>query len=188
MSRRQLFLGRIAGALILWAAAGCVDGDSSGWGAQNDPSMESNIIRVNKFFSADPWLSFDGEGAGKVDGVRCTVYLESAKQPKGVFGDGTIVVDMYRLDGAPSGGKMLTHVFKWELSPQEAYPWRAKKETMMGWGYGLRLNWGKGQDVAGRRVAFVVRYIRNDGRLISSSRQVLKVPIRGVDRSGMGMH
>ncbi len=154
-----------------WASA-----SSPGSVRAEDPGMESNIIRVNKFFSADPWLCFNNDGTGRVDGVRLTVYLEGASQPKGVFGNGSILVEMYRLDRDAKGSESAALLHSWELPPHEAYPWRAKRPTGMGWGYGLRLPWPDELDVAGRQVAFLVKYRRDDGRLLSSSRQVLRVP------------
>jgi hypothetical protein len=145
-----------------------------------DPGAESNIIRVSKFFSADPWLSFASDGSGKIDGVRITVYLEGPSAPKGVFGTGTIVVDMYRIEYEKHGRETVTPVYKWELPPDKAYPWRAKEKTGMGWGYSLRLQWPATVDVVGKQVAFVVRYVREDGQAINSSRQVVKVPGQGV--------
>ncbi|MFH1417753.1 MAG: hypothetical protein ABII12_05630 [Planctomycetota bacterium] len=142
----------------------------------DDPGMESNIVRVNKFFGANPWLTFKSDGSSAVDGVRCTVYLEGAAQPKGVFGNGAILVDMYELAQDADGKEQPCQAHQWRLGPEEAYAWRAKKETYMGWAYSLRLNWPDHLDVAGRQVAFVVRYVRDDGRVVSSSRQVLRVP------------
>ncbi|HVP11972.1 MAG TPA: hypothetical protein VMV94_12395 [Phycisphaerae bacterium] len=145
-----------------------------------DPGTESNIIRVSKFFNADPWLSFAADGSGRVDGVRITVYLEGPNAPKGVFGDGTLIVEMYRLDHEKRGREVPTLVHKWELPPDQAYPWRAKQATGMGWGYGLRLQWPAELDIQGKQVAFVVKYRRTDGRIVSSSRQVVNVPGAGV--------
>lgn len=145
----------------------------------HDPGTESNIIRVNKFFSADPWLCFKNDGTGRIDGVRLTVYLEGAREPKGVFGNGTIIVEMYALEHDARKRETATLVHKWELPPEQAYPWRAKNPTGMGWGYGLRLQWPGSIDVSGRQVAFVVKYLREDGSLISSSRQVVRVPAAG---------
>jgi hypothetical protein len=137
---------------------------------------ESNIVRVNKFFSSDPWLSFSGDGTNRIDGVRFNLYLESATKPEGVFGTGHIVVSMYRIDHDPARREVAVPLHEWNLSPQDAYPWRAKKKTALGWGYGMRLQWGDKVDVAGKTVAFVIKYVREDGKVISSSRQVLKVP------------
>ncbi len=141
-----------------------------------EPEIESNIVRVNKFFSQTPWLSFTGDGSKKVDGVSFSVYLEGPSAPKGVFGTGTIAVIMYRLNTDPNGRETATQVYEWVLRPEESYLWRAKAKTALGWGYGLRLQWPEDLDVDGRRVAFVVKYIREDGRVVNSSRQVIKVP------------
>lgn len=186
---------RIARHLVLFSAAILIAGacsQSEGWnwsfgeqgvargGAPESGPVESNIVRVNKFFSQTPWLSFAGDGSNRVNGVRITVYLEGANEPKGVFGTGTLVVGMYRLDVDPATGReRSTLAYEWELPPERAYVWRAKEETALGWGYGLRLQWPDDLDVGGRQVAFVVKYLREDGRIISSSRQVLKVPFVG---------
>jgi len=173
----------IALASIAALFANCGPMPEQGWstsgasGSQaDDPGTESNIIRVFKFISADPWLCFNNDGTGRIDGVRLTVYLEGTRQPKGVFGSGTIIVEMYRLDHDPRKGETATLVHKWELPADQAYPWRAKKPTGMGWGYGLRLQWPAGVDVSGRQVALVVKYRREDGGVVSSSRQVMRVP------------
>lgn len=175
----------------LWAVAvasmmvaGCQGPGAQEWKWNADaqkvpeaPTLESNIIRVHKFFPPSPWLSFSGDGTGRAEGVRCTVYLEGPEGPQGVFGDGTIVVSMFEIRLAVNGRDEAMKLHEWELSPEEAYPWRAKQKTAMGWGYGLRLQWPDDLDVAGKQVAFVIRYVRTDGRVVGSSRQVLKVPI-----------
>lgn len=144
-----------------------------------DPGMESNIIGVTKFFAATPWLVFNSDGSGRVDGVKFNVYLEGPHGPKGVFGTGDILVDMYVIEKAPDGSEVARRIHQWEFSSRDAYPWRCKKETSIGWGYGLRLNWPDTIDVGGRQVAFVVRYRRDDGKVINSSRQILRVPAIG---------
>lgn len=176
-------LKHVACLLLLWAV-GCMGQSGADWREawgqpRRNPQVSSNIVRVNKFFSVDPWLSFSADGSGKIEGVRFSVYLEDAKVPKGVFGTGTLLVEMYRIDRDPNGREKTAKIFEWELPPDKAYPWRAKRETMMGWGYGLRLQWDPALDIEGQLVAFVVRYVHEDGRVCSSSRQVLKIPLAG---------
>jgi hypothetical protein len=65
------------------------------------------------------------------------------------------------------------------LPPDKAYPWRAKQRTLLGWGYGLRLRWNDQLNLGGKQVAFLVKYIRDDRRVVTSTRQMLKVPVRG---------
>jgi hypothetical protein len=170
--------------LLLLMLASCAN-TSSSWnqsGAKDktpDAAPQSNVVRVTKFFSQNPWLSFTSDGSAKVDGVGFAVYLEGAEGPHGVFGTGSIVVTMYRLDVDPLGREIATPVHEWTLPPDKAYPWRAKRATALGWGYGMRLQWPDSVNVSGRQVAFIVKYVREDGREISSSRQVLKVPVSG---------
>lgn len=141
-----------------------------------DATIESNIVKVNKFFSSEPWLSFSGDGTRRIDGIKFSVYLEGPRRAKGVFGTGTLVVTLYRLDREPTGRERATQVWEWDLPPDKAYVWRGKQETALGWGYGLRLQWGPNLKLDGRQVAVVVKYIREDGKTIYSSRKVLKVP------------
>lgn len=172
-------------AFLLLAMPAACNTPNQKWGgplskAHSDPAEpppESNIVRVNKFFSQNPWLSFTNDGSGKVDGVSFTVYLEGPRGPRGVFGTGTLVVTMYRVDRDPLGRESVTPAHEWVLPPDQAYPWRCKRPSAMGWGYGLRLQWPETVKVAGKQVAMIVKYVREDGREISSSRQVLKVPV-----------
>ncbi len=180
MAHRRLGRGAfISLSIIAAVAAGCTE-PAGGWGRASrsaDASpIESNIVGVRKFISSNPWLIFNSDGTGRVDGLKLTVYLEGTKGPKGVFGSGTIIVTMYRVDRDPAGGRVARQVFEWELPPHKAYPWRAKHVTGMGWGYGLRLSWGKDLDLAGKNVAVVVKYAQEDGRVVASTPQELLVP------------
>ena len=177
-----------ASLLIGLAAPGCMWPE--GWQmwppqeTEKNPGMPSdqpvsNIVTVNKIFSVVPWLMFDNPESGRIDGFKCTVYLEDAKTTKGVFGTGTIVVEMYTLDIDARGREVPFKVKEWVLPPDKAKPWRAKKVSMLGWGYGLRLKWGEDVDVVGKKIAIVIKYAREDGQMLSSSRQVLRVPITG---------
>lgn len=143
---------------------------------------ESNIIRVNKIFDSFPWLSFASDGSGRVDGFKCAVYLEGARSTKGVFGTGTLVVSMYRLDADALGREVPTEVQCWTFTREEAMQFRAREMKMLGWGYGLRLKWDDNVSVCGKKVAVVIKYVRDDGRVVSSSRKVLRVPIVGDSR------
>ncbi|MFQ5412337.1 MAG: hypothetical protein ACE5EC_08555 [Phycisphaerae bacterium] len=150
------------------------------------PAPVSNIVRVNKIFHTFPWLSFDPDGSGRIDGFKCTVYLESPdSHDKGVFGTGTIVVDMYRLDRDPLGKEVATLVQEWELPPEEAYVWQAREPSLIGWAYGLRLRWNDEVNVSGKKVAFVIKYVREDGRVVPSARKVFKVPLSGDSAGGI---
>jgi len=170
-----------------WIAAGCMQTTTGGLAqspalpqpaqkADDSAPVESNIVRVNKFFSSDPWLNFGADGTNKIDGVRFAVYLESANKSTGVFGTGRIAVTMYELTRDAFGKEAATQIYEWDMPSEQAYPWRAKQMTALGWGYGFRLHWDPKLDVAGRQVAFVVKYFREDGRVITSSRQAVKVP------------
>ncbi|GJQ25877.1 MAG: hypothetical protein HBSAPP02_09090 [Phycisphaerae bacterium] len=148
-------------------------------GDDREPPVESNIVRVTKFFSAEPWLTFSNDGTSRVNGFKCSVFLEGPGKPRGVFGSGTIIVCLYRVDRDGAGREVAVPLQEWEMPPDKAYPWRCKERTLLGWGYGLRLQWRDDLDLEGKQIAVVVKYVRDDGKTLSSTRQMLKVPRRG---------
>ncbi len=197
----------LVGVLFITASSGCQmtkadwdeffgmnkADDSSGSTTKNGITIPSenerdDIIRVVKIINTNPWLKFDPLGS-KVDGFRCTLYLsapvvgESGRQgEKGVFGAGTIIVQMFAVEfDKTTKREVLRELHKWDLDRDEAYKYRAKKAEALGWGYGLRLRWPDGLDVAGQKVAFHMSYRRQDGSVIPSSRPTIRrVPVSGV--------
>jgi len=148
----------------------------------------SDIVHIFLIYPTAPWLVFDNQGGGVVDGFTCSVYLISPiydpvsgkVHEKGVFGTGTIVVEMYRLDTDAAGREISTLVQTWELPPEKAMKFRGRMPKFLGWGYGLRLQWDKDVKVAGEDVAIVVKYIRDDGRTVTRPRKQMHVPSRGL--------
>lgn len=148
----------------------------------------SDIVRVFLIYPTVPWLVFDNQGGGMVDGFTCSVYLISPVYDpvrgkileKGVFGTGTIVVEIYRLSKDGAGQEISALVQTWELPPDEAMKFRGRNPKLLGWGYGLRLQWDKDVKVAGEDVAIVVKYVRDDGRVVPTRRKQLHVPTKGL--------
>ncbi len=151
-------------------------------------TLASDIVRVFLIYPTVPWLVFDDQGGGVVDGFTCSAYLISPVydpvsgkiHEKGVFGTGTIVVEMYRMDADAAGRTIPVLVQTWELTPDKAMRYRGRKPKYLGWGYGLRLKWDKDVKVVGEDVAIVVKYVREDGRTVTRPRQQLHVPRRGL--------
>jgi hypothetical protein len=171
-------------ACLLAGGAGCVQNESGEWEpiaavSKDEGPVSSNIIKVSKYFSSEPWLSFSSDGSGRVEGVKFSVYLEGAEKPSGVFGTGNLIVTMYVIHRDRAGNESVSKEHEWEFTSAEAYPFRAKKRTLMGWGYGMRLQWPSELKLAGKQVAFVVKYAQENGRIISSTRQILRVPKHG---------
>ncbi len=171
---------RVAG-LTLWlivpiaCLAGCLDAQPN----VARMKLDADIVQVKKFYPASPWLSFDEAGDPNPEGFKVAVYLISAKTQKGAFGDGDIEVVIYSHPRSESSKQPAEPVVekKWVLSPEDAMPFRAKIEAVMGFGYGLRLNWGD-VDLLGKTVSVHINFRRRDGRLIQSSPKWLRVPPR----------
>ncbi len=143
---------------------------------------QSNIVQVTKFFEEFPWLSFSGGEAGNIDGFKCALYLSTpTSKGKGVFGSGSLVVEMYRLDRTERA-EVPALVQTWELPPDQLYLFQSRRPTMMGWGYGLRLRWADDVDVRGKKIAILFKYVREDGRIVHAQRQVLTVPLYSDNR------
>ncbi len=149
----------------------------------------SDIVRVFLIYPTVPWLVFDDQGGGRVDGFTCSVYLISPvydpvsgkTHEKGMFGSGTIVVEMYRLGVDAAGREVSALVQTWDLPPEQAMRFRGRKPKFLGWwGYGLRLRWDKDVNVTDEDVAIVVKYVRDDGRVVPTRRKVMHVPSRGL--------
>ncbi len=148
--------------------------DAAAAPSKDDP----NIIGVRKFLAQEPWLSFSKEGLRQADGFKATIYLESGTSGKGAFGDGNIRVSMYTVE-READGEHLRLAVQWELSPEQTLPWRVKKASRLGWGYGLRLPWGDA-DVCGHEVEVSFQFLRKDGAIISAEPVRLRVPPRSV--------
>lgn len=142
------------------------------------PEDDPNIVGVRKFISQEPWLSFNQEGLRQPEGFKATLYLESGTTGRGAFGDGTIRISLYTVD-RDSKGERLKLAKRWEISPQDSVPWRARRPTQLGWGYGLRLPWGDAK-LAGKEVEFVFQFVRRDGAMLSAEPIRMKVPPRNV--------
>lgn len=142
------------------------------------PADDPNIVGVRKFISQEPWLSFNREGLRQPEGFKATLYLESGTTGRGAFGDGTIRISLYTVDRDPQGER-LKLAKRWEISPEDSMPWRARRPTQLGWGYGLRLPWGDAK-LAGKEVEFVFQFVRRDGAMLSAEPIRMKVPPRNV--------
>jgi len=136
----------------------------------------SDIVRVATFFNSQRiWLNFDAPPTREPQGLKFSVFLTASDRELGVFGDGTIHVDLFQTQGTPDSAANRVHLKRWSFNAEQARPFRAKKPTRYGWGYGLRLPWGD-LDVRGKEIQIIVSFERRDGRVISGLPQYLKVP------------
>jgi len=162
---------RIIPALLL-ALAGLV---GSGCTTTLSPARK-DIVRVATFFNSQRlWLNFDSPPTNEPQGLKFSVFLAASNRELGVFGDGTLHVDLFRTENAPDSPAQRVHLKRWSFNTAQAMPFRSKKPTRYGWGYGLRLPWGD-VDVHGKEIQIVVSFERKDGSVISGLPRYLKVP------------
>jgi hypothetical protein len=139
--------------------------------AMRDP----NVVGVAALYdSMNPWLWT--ENRARVRGVYIKVLYLSGPHSRGVFGDGIIRPKMYVLETDEQGDGDWELAREWEFDVEAALPFRAKREVMLGWGYGLiPLPWGD-MDMAGREIRVIVEFERLDGHIVSSGKKDFRVP------------
>jgi hypothetical protein len=142
--------------------------------------MESDVFQIIKFFPAQMWQRRRLEDVNP-NGFVVTVYLISGKTQKGAFGDGTIRIDLHAAEYDDKGLKRYVPVHAWELDPDQALPYRVKREAVPGWGYMLHLFWPDDVDVLGKEVSITLSYERSDGGIIRSRPHHNRVPIYDMD-------
>lgn len=140
-------------------------------------STETNVTQVRCYFSTNPWLSFDEAGDPNPEGFKVTLYLISGSTGRGVFADGTVHVELFEIPQGATGYEQYRLAHEWYLEPNDVFPYRVRKKTVLGWGHQLRLNW-KDADVLGKEVAVRVSFTRRDGRTVKGQTKFLKVPRR----------
>jgi hypothetical protein len=138
--------------------------------------LEKNITDVAVFYNAyNPWLW--NEERTKIIGLSFNALYLIGPNSLGVFGDGIIHPRLYVLESSPASKKKTPHLVKeWTFDPQGAMPWRSKKKTLMGWGYGPRLIWGDEVDLAGKEVRITISFERTDGKVFHSRDKEFIVP------------
>lgn len=146
-------------------------------GCATTPSVSTDIVQVATFYNQEPWLNFDPIPTDVPGGLRFTLYLAPTGSPKGVFGDGTIHVEMYRVERAADGKVETALVRRWSFTTDEARVYRARDKRRLGWGYGIRLDWGD-VDVLGREIMVIVSFERKDGRTVRGRPKNFQVPHR----------
>ena len=162
----------LLGAMTI--VGGCTDAHRSSRGLQQ-PRTHRDIVAVNTFYTTKPWLNFEVPPTNIPGGFKFALYTTGANSTRGVFGDGTIHIDMYRVETKAGVETKRVRVRRWSFDTEQAYPYRAKHPVRFGRGYGFRLDW-RDSDVLGKEIMIVASFERLDGRIIYSQPKYLKVP------------
>lgn len=142
--------------------------------------LTSDIFQIVKFFPAQMWQRRRLDDVNP-NGFVVTVYLISGKTQKGAFADGTIRVEMNVADYDDQRKKRYLPAHTWALDPDQAMPYRVKREGVLGWGYMLHLFWPDDVDVLGKEVSITLSYERSDGGTIRARPHHNRVPIYDTD-------
>ncbi|HSW44087.1 MAG TPA: hypothetical protein VLM89_00780 [Phycisphaerae bacterium] len=140
--------------------------------------LEKNVTGVAAFYAPySPWIW--NKDRSRIIGIAVNALYLMGPDSLGAFGDGVIRPRMYLLEaGDDARQKSPKLVKEWPFGTQQAMPWRAKKRTAMGWGYGFRLLWGEELDVSGKEIRMIVSFERTDGKVFHSGQKDFRVPPR----------
>ncbi len=140
------------------------------------PQGRRDINRVSTFYNTQHlWLNFDSPPTHLPQGIKFSVFLTARDSELGVFGDGIMQIEMFRIDKSDSGEQTRTPVKKWSFDTQQAQTFRGRQRKRYGWGYGFRLNW-ENAEVRGHEIMIIVSFHRHDGTIIHGQPKYLKVP------------
>ncbi len=172
-------------ALAMLAAAGCGPEPAS-QPARHSPSAgdiaamsEPNITQVAPIFDPfNPWIY--NEDRSEIRGLVIGALYLLGPRSKGAFGDGIIRPRLYVAQRLPDGSRKWRPVKEWSFTPEQAMPFRAKRETAFGWGYRLYLRWDDIQeDLHGQEIRLIVSFERRDGVTVGSDAKDIRVPNKG---------
>lgn len=170
--------------LMLSGLIGCGDPQpgaptigSDAYRVMNMPT-DPNVVQVVAFFDPpemNPWIW--AEDQTRVRGIIINSLYLGGSEGKGVFGDGVIRPKLYVARQDDQGKTRWEVVREWSFDVQEAMPFRTKKQTVMGWGYGLiPLDWGD-KNLAHQLIRISISFECSNGRVVTRrSRQEYRVP------------
>ncbi len=137
-----------------------------------------NITNVSTFYNtSSPWLNFDNPPDNVPQGLKFSVFLTASETELGVFGDGVFTIDLFLIERDEENNPIRTPITKWKYTTEQAMPFRSKRPTKYGWGYGFRLNWGDA-DVLGKEIMTIVSFQRASGAVVHGTPFYHKVPHR----------
>jgi hypothetical protein len=136
--------------------------------------VDAKVVKLICFWQNEPFI-IDPVDAIRPVGFQLTMYLLN-DEGKGIFGDGVIRIRMVGLERDDAGvivdRKLLR---KWTWDVEEAMPFRSKRTTYLGWGYGLLVTWDRSENFTGE-VQILPEFVRRDNRTVTGSAKSLKIP------------
>ncbi len=129
------------------------------------------VRRVVCLYDQRPWLNLDAAGDRDPEGIHFRVFLDAGKG-KGELRDGTLHVEMYRIDRESLDRIQRTLVSDWDLPTNGL---TRVKSKILGMGYHLRLRWAE-KETAGHEIEVITHFRDPDGKAVRSGTKRLHVP------------
>lgn len=134
-------------------------------------SEPAPVRRVVCLYDQRPWLNLDAAGDRDPEGIHFRVFLDAGKG-KGELRDGTLHVEMYRIDRESLDRIKRTLVSDWDLPTSGL---TRVKSKILGMGYHLRLRWAE-KETAGHEIEVITHFRDPDGKAVRSGTKRLHVP------------
>ena len=149
---------------------------------QESSGRVNDIMRIVTMWGSDPWIR---DGDRLAVGVKPRVYFIDSETERGSFVDGTIEAALYTVTPTPSGRSQKVFMHEWKLNREQAARYRSRK-FVTGYSYRLKLPWPQDIEVHGCQSEIVFAYLRRDGTLISSRKQLRVPALRDSVEKGQG--
>lgn len=134
-------------------------------------SRQVRVRRVVCLYDQKPWLNLDSAGDRDPEGIHYRIFLDEGGG-SGVFRNGVLRVEMYRIDRKSAGKIERTLVSDWEYPTSVV---QRVKSNILGSGYHMRLRWGP-KELAGHEIEMTTQFKDIDGRIVRSATKRLHVP------------
>ncbi len=163
----------LCGIGIAVVLAGC---STTSTGVRTDRSSkhrnrQARVRRVVCLYDQKPWLNLDSAGDRDPEGLHYRIFLDEGAG-SGVFRNGVLRVEMYRIDRMSADRIERTLVSDWEY-PTSAF--QQVKSNILGSGYHLRLRWAL-KELAGHEIEMITQFKDTDGNIVRSATKRLHVP------------
>ncbi len=137
--------------------------------------LHENIVTVPRFYNKEnPWINFEDPPTDEPQGIKIVLYMQSPDQKLGIYGDGTIVANIYDVEKTSGGPEKRTHLKQWAFDPDQAAIFHGKR-SRLGQPYFLVLAWPE-LNLVGKEILIAISFQRKDGRLVKARPVHIRVP------------
>lgn len=153
------------------AVCGCRSPGHGPHGATARQPSRGSLVRLACLYDQKPWLNLDKASDRDPEGIHYMVFAHTGGG-RGMFVDGTFLIEMYQIDRNAAGALERKLVSDW-IVPTDTV--QRIKSKLWGEGYHLRLRWAT-KDIAGHEIELVTRFKDRNGNVAVAGIKQFRVP------------